>query len=178
MLLATRGLVSWYYVNFSIRPEERYLDEAASFAARALDRDPEAFLGIFLRGLIAAKRADIEGAVRDMRRANERKPRDARPEPPDYKSAMINQQMTGREWGVLLFLALIWGGAFLFIGLERVCRLDAIEQHGPDDEPGGVDEAALVGGDERQQSEQQRQRGDGVGCEVTQESDHRRPRTI
>ena len=36
LLLATRGLVSWYYVNFSIRPEERYLDEAASFAARAL----------------------------------------------------------------------------------------------------------------------------------------------
>jgi serine/threonine protein kinase len=77
MLLATRGLVSWYYVNFSIRPEERYLDEAASFAARALDRDPDAFLGIYLRGLIAAKRGDLEGAVRDMRRANERKPGDA-----------------------------------------------------------------------------------------------------
>ena len=47
----------------------------------------------------------------------ERKPRDARPEADDYKSAMINQQMTGREWGILLFLALIWGGAFLFIGV-------------------------------------------------------------
>jgi drug/metabolite transporter (DMT)-like permease len=30
---------------------------------------------------------------------------------------MINQEMTGREWGVLLFLALVWGGAFLFIGV-------------------------------------------------------------
>jgi hypothetical protein len=27
LLLATRGLVSWYFVNFSIRPEERYIDE-------------------------------------------------------------------------------------------------------------------------------------------------------
>jgi TolB-like protein len=34
LLLATRGIVSWYYLNFSIRPEKRYLDEAASFAAR------------------------------------------------------------------------------------------------------------------------------------------------
>jgi drug/metabolite transporter (DMT)-like permease len=30
---------------------------------------------------------------------------------------MINQEMTGREWGTLLFLAVIWGGAFLFIGV-------------------------------------------------------------
>jgi serine/threonine protein kinase/tetratricopeptide (TPR) repeat protein len=77
LLLATQGLVSWYYVNFSIRPEERYLDEAASFASRALDQDPGAFLGIFLRGLVAAKRGDIEGAVRDLRRASELKPGDA-----------------------------------------------------------------------------------------------------
>ena len=69
LLLATRGLVSWYYLNFSIRPEERYLDEAASFATRALDQDPEAFLGIYLRGLVAAKRGYIEEAVRDIRRA-------------------------------------------------------------------------------------------------------------
>ncbi len=47
----------------------------------------------------------------------ERKPRDARPERGGYVQGMINQQMTGREWGILLFLALIWGGAFLFIGV-------------------------------------------------------------
>jgi len=76
LLLATRGMVSWYYLNFSIRPEERYLDEAASFATRALDQDPQAFLGIFLRGLVAAKRGDIEAAVRDIRRAYELKPGD------------------------------------------------------------------------------------------------------
>jgi serine/threonine-protein kinase len=74
LLLATRGMVSWYYLNFSIRPEERYLDEAASFATRSLDQDPEAFLGVFLRGLVAAKRGDIEAAVRDIRRAHDLKP--------------------------------------------------------------------------------------------------------
>ncbi len=47
----------------------------------------------------------------------EGKPRDARAGPADYQPVMINQQMIGREWGVLLFLALIWGGAFLFIGV-------------------------------------------------------------
>ena len=77
LLLATRGLVSWYFVNFSFRPEERYLEEAAAFAARALDQDPDAFLGIFVRGLVAAKRGELESAVRDMRRAHELKPGDA-----------------------------------------------------------------------------------------------------
>ena len=30
---------------------------------------------------------------------------------------MINSEMTGREWAILLVLAVIWGGAFLFIGV-------------------------------------------------------------
>ena len=77
LLLATRGMVSWYFVNFSIRPEERYLDEAASFAVRALKQDPNAFLGVFVRGLVAAKRGDLEAAVRDMRTAHELNPGDA-----------------------------------------------------------------------------------------------------
>ena len=47
----------------------------------------------------------------------ERKPRDARAGEPNYGQAMINQQMTAREWGVLMFLAVVWGGAFLFIGV-------------------------------------------------------------
>ena len=45
------------------------------------------------------------------------KPREAGPEPASYAQPMINQEMTGREWGILLFLAVIWGGAFLFIGI-------------------------------------------------------------
>jgi len=47
----------------------------------------------------------------------ERKPRDARPVAAPYAQSMINSEMTGREWAVLLFLAVIWGGAFLFIGV-------------------------------------------------------------
>lgn len=33
------------------------------------------------------------------------------------KAPVINQEMTGREWATLLILAVIWGGAFLFIGV-------------------------------------------------------------
>ena len=63
LLLATRGMVSWYYLNFSIRPEDRYLDEAAAYAARALEQDSQNYVGIFLRGLVASKRGDIESAI-------------------------------------------------------------------------------------------------------------------
>jgi TolB-like protein/tRNA A-37 threonylcarbamoyl transferase component Bud32 len=77
LLLATRGMVSWYYLNFSIRPEARYLDEAAGYAARALEQDPQNHVGIFLRGLVASKRGDMESALRDLRAAHEQKPGDA-----------------------------------------------------------------------------------------------------
>src|SRR5262245_58705624 len=55
-------------------------------------------------------------APRDLS-AFDSKPRDARPEPAAYSPPMINQEMTGREWGILLILAVIWGGAFMFIGV-------------------------------------------------------------
>jgi drug/metabolite transporter (DMT)-like permease len=34
-----------------------------------------------------------------------------------YPAPMIRSQMNGRDWLVLLFLALLWGGAFFFIGV-------------------------------------------------------------
>ena len=77
LLLATKGMVAWYYLNFSIRPEQRYLNEAAACAARALDQDPQNYVGLFLQGLVASKRGDIEGAIRVLRVAHERKPGDA-----------------------------------------------------------------------------------------------------
>jgi drug/metabolite transporter (DMT)-like permease len=46
-----------------------------------------------------------------------RKERDAKPGEAGYVAPVINQEMTGREWGILLFLAVIWGGAFMFIGV-------------------------------------------------------------
>src|SRR5678809_1148333 len=47
----------------------------------------------------------------------ERKRRDAVTPAPAYSRPMINSEMTGREWAILLVLAVIWGGAFLFIGV-------------------------------------------------------------
>ena len=47
----------------------------------------------------------------------DRNSRDVRPEPASYSQGMINQEMTRREWGILLFLAVIWGAAFMFIGV-------------------------------------------------------------
>lgn len=47
----------------------------------------------------------------------DRKGQDAAPEADGYPVPMINKEMTGREWLILLTLALIWGGAFMFIGV-------------------------------------------------------------
>jgi TolB-like protein/Tfp pilus assembly protein PilF len=77
LLLATRGMVSWYYLNFSMRPEAQYLDEAAAYATKALEQDPQNTFGIFLRGLVAAKRGDIESTLRDLRNAHEQRPGDS-----------------------------------------------------------------------------------------------------
>jgi drug/metabolite transporter (DMT)-like permease len=45
------------------------------------------------------------------------KQRDAEAESAVYAAPVINQEMTGREWLTLLALAVIWGGAFMFIGV-------------------------------------------------------------
>jgi drug/metabolite transporter (DMT)-like permease len=44
-----------------------------------------------------------------------RKQRDVATPADVHPAAMINQTMGSREWGVLLLLALIWGGSFFFI---------------------------------------------------------------
>ena len=45
----------------------------------------------------------------------DRKARDADGAKPGYAAPMINNVMNGREWAILLALAVIWGGAFFFI---------------------------------------------------------------
>jgi eukaryotic-like serine/threonine-protein kinase len=77
LLLATRGMVSWYYLNFSIDPDEHHLDEADAYAAKALALDPQNYFAIFLRGLVAAKRGNVESALRDLQTAHRQKPGDA-----------------------------------------------------------------------------------------------------
>jgi serine/threonine protein kinase len=76
LLLATKAYVQWQYVNQSVGPAEQHLDEAAACANEALRRDPDCYLAILARGLVAAKRGDIEGALPDLRRAAELKPGD------------------------------------------------------------------------------------------------------
>ena len=77
LLLATKGQIYWMYVNVMIRPEEQYLDLAADCATRALALDPDNYLGIFVRGLVAGLRGEIESALKDLRRAHELRPGDA-----------------------------------------------------------------------------------------------------
>ena len=77
LLLATRGMVSWYLVNFSIDPDERHIAEAEAYASRALALAPENYFAIFLRGIVAAKRGRVEAALRDLQEAYERRPGDA-----------------------------------------------------------------------------------------------------
>ncbi|HET9362757.1 MAG TPA: protein kinase [Vicinamibacterales bacterium] len=76
LLLATKALVLWHHVNQSVGPAERRLDEAARCAAKALAGDPQCDLAIFARGLVAAKRGDLERALPDLRRAAELRPGD------------------------------------------------------------------------------------------------------
>jgi drug/metabolite transporter (DMT)-like permease len=47
----------------------------------------------------------------------DRKAQDAGPKDAGYAQPVINQEMNGSEWLILLTLAVIWGGAFMFIGV-------------------------------------------------------------
>jgi tetratricopeptide (TPR) repeat protein len=77
LLLATRGQIQWMYVNLMIRPEEQYLDQAAALATRALTIDPDHYLAIFVRGLVAGLRGETERALKDLRRAHKLRPGDS-----------------------------------------------------------------------------------------------------
>jgi len=77
LLLATKGQLHWMYVNVSVHPDERYLALAEGFAERALVIDPNHYLGIFVRGLVAAFRGDTARALEYVYRANELQPGDA-----------------------------------------------------------------------------------------------------
>ena len=47
----------------------------------------------------------------------ERNCADAAGAPDVYCAPMIRTQMNRADWGIILFLALIWGGAFFFIAV-------------------------------------------------------------
>jgi eukaryotic-like serine/threonine-protein kinase len=76
LLLATKGQIVWNKVNTMMDPDEKYLDQADDYARRALALDPEDFLGIFLRGLVAGMRGETASALRDIYRAHQLRPGD------------------------------------------------------------------------------------------------------
>jgi drug/metabolite transporter (DMT)-like permease len=49
--------------------------------------------------------------------AFDRKQVDAAPASARHQTAMIRTQMNRRDWGTILILAAVWGGAFMFIGV-------------------------------------------------------------
>ncbi len=77
LLLATKGQIQWMYVNVMVRPDEQCLDDAAALAARALAIDPDHYLAILVRGLVAGLRGETERALKDLRRAHELRPGDS-----------------------------------------------------------------------------------------------------
>src|SRR5688572_7457349 len=55
--------------------------------------------------------------MNDLSASFESKVRDADPVPPAYAAGMIRTQMNRSDWATLLFLAALWGAAFMFIGI-------------------------------------------------------------
>jgi len=76
LLLATKGQISWNKVNVMLDPDEQHLDQAADCARRALVLDPDDYLALFLRGLVAGIRGETASALRDIHRAHQLRPSD------------------------------------------------------------------------------------------------------
>lgn len=77
LLLATKGQIHWTNANVMLQPFDESLDRAAELAERALALDADSALGIFVRGIVAGLRGQVEAAIADVRRAHERSPSDA-----------------------------------------------------------------------------------------------------
>ena len=77
LLLATKGQIAWNKINAMLDPDERHLDDAAELARRALLLEPDNYLGLFLRGIVAGLRGQTAAALRDMYRAHQLRPGDS-----------------------------------------------------------------------------------------------------
>jgi serine/threonine-protein kinase len=77
LLLAMRGQLYWNEVNMDLVSVDAGLPRAAEAASRALAKDPDHALAIFVRGLVAGSSGRPEEALPDLYRANELWPGDA-----------------------------------------------------------------------------------------------------
>ena len=77
LLLAAKGQIAWNKVNAMLDPDERHLDEAADCARRALALEPDNYLALFLRGIVAGLRGESANALRDTHRAHQLRPGDS-----------------------------------------------------------------------------------------------------
>lgn len=77
LLLAAQGQAYWQYVNAGISSDLSYLDKADACALRILQIDPASPHGHRVAGLVRIHRGDIQGALRELKKALERDPNDA-----------------------------------------------------------------------------------------------------
>jgi TolB-like protein len=76
LLLATKAQLHWNEVNTNVVGAEEGLRRAEDFIARALARDPNLALAIYVRGLVAGSRGQLERALPDLYRARALAPND------------------------------------------------------------------------------------------------------
>jgi len=71
LLYATRALIYWQYHNSGFRPYNETLLEANAEAEKALELDPELFLGHWTKGAISYTRGDLRTASQQFKRSAE-----------------------------------------------------------------------------------------------------------
>jgi TolB-like protein len=71
LLYATRALIYWQYHNSGFKPYNETLIEANAQAEKALELDPELFLGHWTRGAIGYTRGDLQTAAQQFKRSAE-----------------------------------------------------------------------------------------------------------
>ena len=76
LLLATKANIYWSQVNMHVVPAEEGLARASEFVDRALAIDPDFYLALYVRGIVAGMRGRPEAALVDVYRAHSLRPND------------------------------------------------------------------------------------------------------
>ncbi len=76
LLLATKASIHWSHVNMHVVPADEGLARASELVDQALAIDPDCYLAIYVRGLVAGMRGQPESALVDLYRAHALRPND------------------------------------------------------------------------------------------------------